>query len=64
MEKDFLWAAGEALPKMRLLAEGAIARYESELASLALSCEAALALNDVGAALYELRECIAALQRA
>ena len=64
MEKDFIWAAGEALPKMRLLAEGAIVRYESELASLSLSCEAALALNDVGAALYELRDCIAARQRA
>ena len=64
MEKDFLWAAGEALPKMRLLAEGAIAGYVSVLASLALSGEAALALNDVGAALYELREHIAALQRA
>ena len=64
MEKDFLWTTGEALPKMRLLAEGAIARYENELASLALSGEAALALNDVGAALYELREYIAALQRA
>ena len=64
MDKDFLWQAGERLPRMRLIAEGAIARYESELASLSLSCEAALALNDVGAALYELRECIAALQRA
>ena len=64
MEKDFLWAAGEALPKMRLLAEGAIARYVCELASLSLSGEAALALNDVGAALCELREYIAALQRA
>ena len=64
MEKDFIWAAGEALPKMRLLAEGAIVRYESELASLSLSGEAALALNDVGAALCELREYIAALQRA
>ena len=34
MEKDFIWAAGEALPKMRLLAEGAIVRYESDASSL------------------------------
>ena len=53
MEKDFEWQAGQALAKMRLLAEGAIVLFESD---------AAANLDNIGAALYELRNLIEALQ--
>ena len=59
MDKDFLWQAGERLTRMRLIAEGAIARLENS------SGEGdALALNDMAAALYLLRDDVEALQAA
>ena len=59
MDKDFLWQAGELLPHMRLVAEGAIVRLEDGQDE-----DDALALNDMAAALYLLREDIRALQEA
>ena len=62
MGQDFITLACEALPKMRLVIEGAIVRFESSLCDLTLSVDAAIALNDVGVALYYLQEEIGALQ--
>ena len=59
MDKDFLWQAGERLTRMRLIAEGAIARLENSLGE-----GDALALNDMAAALYLLRDDVEALQAA
>ena len=53
MENSFEGQAGQALAKMRLLAEGAIVLFESD---------AAANLDNIGAALYELRNLIEALQ--
>ena len=57
MDKDFLWQAGERLTRMRLIAEGAIARLENSPGE-----GDALALNDMAAALYLLRDDVEALQ--
>ena len=62
MGQDFITLACEALPKMRLVIEGAIVRFESGLCDLTLSVDAAIALNDVGAALYYLQGKIGTLQ--
>lgn len=59
MDKDFLWQAGELLPRMRLIAEGAIARLEDSQEE-----GDALAFNDMAAALYLLRNDVEALQEA
>lgn len=59
MDKDFLWQAGERLPRMRLIAEGAIARLEDSRSEGDV-----LAFNDMAAALYLLRDDIEALQAA
>ena len=59
MDNDFLWLAGERLPRMRLIAEGAIARLEDSQTE-----GDAQALNDMAAALYLLRDDVAALQTA
>ena len=59
MDKDFLWQAGERLTRMRLIAEGAIARLENSPGEVD-----ALALNDMAAALYLLRDDVEALQAA
>ncbi len=64
MKQDFITLAGEVLPKLRLIAEGAVLRFEGELMDLASDGEAAVALNDVGAALYLLRAEISELQSA
>ncbi len=53
MQQDFLFLAGKTLPKMRLIAEGAIQRFESD---------SPCAKNDVAAALYLLCRDIEELQ--
>ena len=62
MQQNFIDSACEELPKMRLVVEGAIVRFESGLCDLTLSDDAAIALNDVGAALYYLQGEISGLQ--
>ena len=62
MNRDFINLASETLPKMRLIVEGAIVRFEAELCDLTLNNDAAVELNEVGAALYYLQEEIGALQ--
>ena len=62
MEQDFINLASKTLPKMRLVVEGAIVRFENELIDLTLHADTAIALNDVGAALYYLQGEISALQ--
>lgn len=64
MEQDLITLICKALPELRLLAEGAVLRFESELASLNIQGEAAVALNDVGTALCLMRAQIAQLQAA
>ena len=64
MKDDFIWTAGDALSNMRLCAEGAIALFENDampLTKLAHDHQewmAAEALDAIGEALYNLRECI------
>lgn len=55
--KDFLWQVGERLPRMRLIAEGAVARLEDGQTE-----GDALVFSDMAAALYLLRDDIEALQ--
>ena len=62
MEQNFINYACEELPKLRLVIEGAVVRFESELCDLTLKDDAAVVLNDVGTALYYLQEEIGALQ--
>lgn len=64
MKEDFVWLAGEMLPKMRLVVEGAVQRYENDVLGHAAQPEAKEALNDVATALYILRANIAELQTA
>ncbi len=65
MKEDFVWLAGEMLPKMRLVVEGAVQkRYENDVLGHAAQLEAKEALNDVATALYILRANIAELQTA
>ena len=59
MDKDFLWQTKKQLTQMRLIAEGAIARLENSPGE-----GDALALNDMAAALYLLRDDVEALQAA
>ncbi len=70
MKDDFIWTAGDALSNMRLCAEGAIALFETDampLTKLAHDHQewmAAEALDTIGGALYNIRECIRQLQEA
>ena len=68
MKQDFTEMAGNVLSEMRLLSEGAIVLYEGEAMQLyeqaeSLS-EAKTAFNDIGKALYFLREQIKMLEAA
>ena len=70
MDPDYMDIAGDALSDMRVLVEGAISLFEDHTTSLGkLATDAGLidaktALNDVGGALYSLREHIRRLQSA
>ena len=65
---DFMDVVADLLSDMRLLAEGALTQYESDLTALispaakAEKPEAHIALSDIGGALYELRRHIKRLQ--
>ena len=69
-EEDFVPLAGDILPHMRLLLEGAVVLLENEttvlirLATEAHEHVACLALNDIGSALYDLRRDIIRLESA
>ena len=68
VEEDYLWVTGNAFSEMRLLIEGAIVLYESDagdLCGLTIKTDmpkARYALNDIGTALYDLREKIRDMQ--
>lgn len=70
MEQDYMDITGDAFSDMRVLIEGAISLYENhtsdlcELASQHGLDEARTALNDVGGALYTMRQHIRKLQEA
>lgn len=70
MEQDYMDITGDAFSDMRVLIEGAITLYEnytsdlSRLASQHGMDDARTALNDVGGALYTLRQHIRKLQSA
>ena len=70
MKDDFIWIAGDALSTMRLCTEGAISLFENDAVSLTKLAHdhqewmAAEALDAIGEALYNLRECIRQLQEA
>lgn len=67
-DDDFMWISGNAFSDMRVLIEGAIVLYEndtgvlSRLAADAKEWEARSAINDIGSALYDLRQHIRCLQ--
>ena len=70
MEMDFMLNAGQALNRMRLTLEGAVAFFENDLsghyreALAAGRTDEALALDMLGTALNELRRDVAELQAA
>lgn len=70
MKDDFIWIAGDALSNMRLCADGAISLFENDAMPLTRLAHAhqewlaAEALDAIGEALYNLRECIRQLQEA
>lgn len=70
MKQDYMDITGDAFSDMRVLIEGAISLYENqtsdlcELASQHGMDEARTALNDIGGALYTLRQHIRKLQEA
>ena len=70
MDQDYMDMAGDALSDMRVLVEGAISLFEDYATSLGkLATDAGLleektAMNDIGGAIYSLREHIRHLQSA
>ena len=70
MEQDYMDITGDALSDMRVLVEGAISLFEDYATSLSkLATDAGLieektAMNDIGGAIYSLREHIRRLQSA
>ncbi len=67
-EDDYMEFASEELSKMRLVLEGAVTLFEDELCPVykliceAGECTAMLAFDDIGTALYELKQHIRQLQ--
>lgn len=65
----YLWNTGNALSELRLIVEGAIVLYEDDalplirLANKHGENTAACAFDTIGAALYELRKIICAMQQ-
>ncbi len=70
MEESFLWKVGITLMDMRLIAEGAAVRYKNDAGTVIRVArekeqyEAAHAVDDVGTAVYALRDHIYDLQMA
>ena len=70
LDNNFVGMASNHFSEMRLLAEGAIALYETQGTALcrmardADNNEAQIAFNDIGAALYDLRSHMEELQEA
>ena len=70
MDQDYMDIAGDALSDMRVLVEGAISLFEDYATSLGkLATDAGLieektTMNDIGGAIYSLREHIRRLQSA
>ena len=69
-EDDYMEFACEALSKMRLVMEGAVTLFEDEVCPVykqireSGESSAILAFDDIGTALYELRQYIRQLQEA
>ena len=69
-EDDYMVFASEALSKMRLVLEGAVTLFEDELCPIyklmreAAEPSALLALDDIGTALYVLKQHVCQLQEA
>ena len=67
-EEDYMVMVSEALSKMRLVLEGALALFEDELCPVYKKIResgdhaAVLAFDDIGTALYELKQHIRQLQ--
>ena len=67
-EDDYMVFASEALSKMRLVLEGAVALFEDELCPVyklmreAAEPSALLAFDDIGTALYVLKQHVCQLQ--
>ena len=68
MNQDYLWTPDNIIAEMRLIAEGAIVLYEQDAMPLYQQAtadrEAKAAFNDIGKALYLLRDRVHALETA